>query len=226
MRTPRPSVLVAAVATTLLLLLGACGSGTSSEGSGSDTPSGDDGGTRVNVGGDEALVWGEGTYGVVLAHGAAFDAASWEPQATRIADAGMVVLAVENIDPAAIVAAADFLRDERGATDVALVGGSAGAAGIMEAVSTGEGDPDQLILLSPNSVVDGLGTEPKLFIASEDEPVADVSTEMADTAEGDDNQALILPGSAHAQNIFDSDQGETTVQAILDRLEEFAGASP
>lgn len=234
MRIPRTSVLVAALASTLLLLLGSCGSDASSEGAGSGTSdstdtegpssSGDDGGTRVDVGGDEALVWGEGTYGVVLAHGAAFDAASWEPQATRIAEAGMVVIAVENIDPSAIVAAADFLRDERGATDVAFVGGSAGTAGIMEAVAAGDGDPDQLILLSPNSVVDGLGTEPKLFIASEDEPVADVSTEMADTAEGDDNEAIILPGSAHAQNIFDSDQGEKTVQAILDRLTEFADA--
>ena len=231
MRTPRMPVLAAALAATLILVLGACGSDTSSEGAGTSTsggtdtkgPSGSDG-ERVDVGNDEALVWGEGSYGVVLAHGAAFDAASWEPQATRIAEAGMVVIAVENIAPEAIMAAADFLRDERGATAVAFVGGSAGAGGIMDAVAAGDGDPDQLILLSPNSVVDGLGTEPKLFIASEDEPVADASTEMAETAEGDDNEALILPGSAHAQNIFDTDQGEPTVQAILDRLEKFTDA--
>ncbi len=230
MRTPRTPVPVAILAATLLLLLGACSSDASSEGARSSTSRGTDaegpssGGERVDVGGDEVLVWGEGTYGVVLAHGAAFDAASWEPQATRIAEAGMVVVAVENIDPEAIVAAATFLRDERGATAVAFVGGSAGAGGIMDAVAAGDADADQLILLSPNSVVDGLGTEPKLFIASEDEPVADASTEMAETAEGEDNDALILPGSAHAQNIFDTDQGEPTVQAILDRLQEFAQA--
>ena len=53
----------------------------------------------MDIGGGEALVWGEGRYGVVLAHGIVFDAASWEPQAARIAQAGMVALAVEDIAP-------------------------------------------------------------------------------------------------------------------------------
>ena len=56
-------------------------------------------GERVEVGGNEALVWGEGRHGVVLAHGAVFSAASWEPQATRIAQEGMVAIAVEDIAP-------------------------------------------------------------------------------------------------------------------------------
>ncbi len=43
------------------------------------------------------LTWGDGPYGVVLAHGASFDAASWEEQAVRIADQGATVIAVESI---------------------------------------------------------------------------------------------------------------------------------
>ena len=50
--------------------------------------------------------------------------------------------------------------------------------------------------------------------------MADVSTQLADAGPGSDNLAVLLPGSAHAQNIFDTDQGETVVQLILDRLSE------
>ncbi len=46
---------------------------------------GDTSGTEIEVGGSAALQWGDGGYGVVLAHGAACDAASWEEQAAAIA---------------------------------------------------------------------------------------------------------------------------------------------
>ncbi len=182
----------------------------------------DSGAQRVEVAGEGALVWGKGRYGVVLAHGAAFDAASWEAQATRIAAQRMVALAVEDIAPEAIVAAGRYLMRERGVDDVALVGGSAGADAILELASREPGFPDQLILLSANQAVDGLGPEPKLFIASEDEPVADVSRQLAERAPGDENEAQILAGDAHAQNIFDTDQAEDVTRAILERLERFS----
>lgn len=195
----------------------ACGSDEGSSGS-----SGANGGERTETAGGEALVWGDGNYGVVLAHGAAYDAASWEAQAAEIAEQGYTVVAVEDISPAGIEAGVAFLRDQRSIDEVALIGASAGAGGMMELVSQSPDLPDQIILLSPNSVVEGLGTSPKLFIASEDESVADVSPQMAEGAEGDDNEAMLLPGSAHAQNIFDTDQAEATMTAILDRLKQFA----
>lgn len=165
------------------------------------------------------LTWGAGEYAVVLAHGAAFDAASWEDQATAIAAQGATVVAVEDIgsDHLAEVVA-DLQADDH--PRVALVGASAGADSILALLSEQPDLADQIVLLSPNSPVDGLGEQPKLFVASEDEPVADVSTELADSAPGDDNEALILPGSAHAQSIFDSDQGATALAAILDRLDQ------
>ncbi|MHA4854440.1 alpha/beta hydrolase [Rhodococcus sp. MSC1_016] len=135
---------------------------------------GDTHGTEIEVGGRDALEWGDGEYGVVLAHGVVFDTASWEAQATAIADQGATVIAVEDIAPESIAAAVAKLQDD-GHPDVALVGGSAGADAILQLASQQPDLPDQLVLLSPNRVVDGLGGEPKLFIASEDEPVAGVS---------------------------------------------------
>lgn len=217
-----PSCLFAVLICTLLLGA-ACGSdsGPAETGEG-DTAATTTAGERIDTDVGEALLWGDGDSGVVLAHGAAFDAESWTDQATQIAAEGTTVVAVEDISPEGIEAAVTYLKDERGIAGVALIGASAGEDGILDLVSQQPDLPDQLIVLSPNSVVDGLGVSPKLFIASEDEPVADVSTEMADTAEGDDNEAIILPGSAHAQNIFDTDQAEPTMTAILDRLNEFA----
>ncbi len=221
---------VAPVLLACALLAGCGGSEDSAGTAADDTGSGDESateqagsgeGTSVTINGNEALSWGDGSYGVVLAHGAAFDAASWQDQATEIAHIGATVIAVEDISPEGIEDAVTYLQDE-GISDVALVGGSAGADGILDLASNQPDLPDQLILLSPNSPVDGLGEEPKLFIASEDESVADVSTELADAAPGDNNVATLLPGSAHAQNIFDTDQAQPVLDMMLERLQEFA----
>ncbi len=189
---------------------------------GSTSGAGDAGGERVVVGGGEALVWGEGRHGVVLAHGVVFDAASWEPQAARLAGAGMIAIAVEDIAPDSIIAASRYLKGERGAARVTLLGGSAGADAVLEAASQESGSADQLILISANRVVEGLGTEPKLFVASEGEPVAGVSRELARTAPGDENEVKILTGDAHAQHIFGTGEGALLMRLILDRLERFS----
>ncbi len=188
-------------------------------GCGSDRDEAGDGTEEGAVAGAGSLTWGDGEYGVVLAHGAAFDAASWEPQATAIAEQGSTVIAVEDISPDGIQEAVEELRS-LGIEQVALVGGSAGADAILELVAEEPDLPDQLILLSANSPVEGLGEQPKLFIASEDEPVADVSTELADLAPGEDNVVELVPGSAHAQNLFDSDQSDRVLELILDRIAE------
>ena len=232
---PRPVGTVTAVAPRRIavrllplfaaLLLGACGSdeqassgGSSAEGSTSAASTADSG-ERIEIpGAGEALTWGEGKSTVLLAHGAAFDAASWEEQAAEIAAAGHLVVALEETTPESILAASSFLRDDRSAKSVALVGASAGADASLQALSMMPDAFDQLITLSVNSTAEGLGSEPKLFIASEDEPLANLSTELADGAEGSDNEALLLSGSAHAQAIFDGDQSDRALSAILDRL--------
>lgn len=175
---------------------------------------------RITIDGSPALRWGDGAYGVVLAHGASYDAISWRRQARAIAAAGNTVVAVEDISPDAIAAAVRYLQDD-GHPRVALVGASAGADATL-ALATAQPDlPDQLILLSPNVPVDGLGSEPKLFIASRDERVGGVSPELARTAPGSQNKAIVLPGKAHAQAIFRGPRGAKVLQTIIDRLARF-----
>lgn len=212
------------IALVFTAALAGCGDDTTTAEGEADrsSPSAGGGAERITIGDKEALIWGDGAYGVVLAHGAAFDAASWEEQATQIADRGMTALAVESISLDSIRDAVTYLEDERGSSDVALVGGSAGADAIVDLVASDTDLSDQLILLSPNRGSARLGDQPKLFIASEDEPVADVSIEMAEENPGEHNEALLLPGAAHAQNIFDSDQADGATEALLDRLDQFA----
>lgn len=175
---------------------------------------------RITIDGSPALRWGDGAYGVVLAHGASYDAISWRRQARAIAAAGNTVVAVEDISPDAIAAAVRFLQDD-GHPRVALVGASAGADATLALASAQPDLPDQLILLSPNVPVDGLGSEPKLFIASRDERVGGVSPELARTAPGSQNRAIVLPGKAHAQAIFRGPRGAEVLQTIIDRLARF-----
>lgn len=202
--------LQAVLLVAVLLLASACG-GEEPGGTGPVS------GTPGEAGGSDVLTWGSGDYGVVLAHGAAFDAASWTEQAVAIAEQGATVVAVEDISPEAIAAAVELLRDD-GIDRVALVGGSAGADAILRLAAEQPDLPDQLVLLSPNTVVEGLGSEPKLFVASEGEPGADLSRQLAETAPGDDNVVLVVGGSAHAQNLFDSPQGSDVLEAVLERL--------
>ncbi len=190
----------------LAALLASCGSA-----------SPDSSGTADTVQGSPVLRWGEGAYGVVLAHGASYDAASWQQEAAAIAELGMSVVAVESITPEAIQAAVEDLQSD-GVREVALMGGSAGADAILELAGREPRLPDQLILLSPNTSVAGLGSEPVLVIASEDEPLVDVAREVVDSAPGDHNDLLLVPGSRHAQGILTGDPDDPVLQRILDRL--------
>ena len=203
----------------MALLVGACGDD-DAPGSTDGSPSGAAGsGERSGIDGSEVLIWGDGERGAVLAHGAAYDAASWQEQAVLISAAGYTVVAVEDIGADALGAATEFLQTERDVADVVFLGGSAGADSMLSLLSEEPDLADQIILLSPNRVVEGLGSQPKLFIASEGEAVADVSRELADRAPGEENEVLIVAGSAHAQGLFDSDQATVVTHAILDRLD-------
>lgn len=165
-------------------------------------------------------MWGEGERGAVLAHGAVYDAASWGDQAQRIAENGAVALAVEDTSAQTVAEAARYLEDERGVRDVTLIGASAGTGGVLGAAEENPRLAEGVILLSGTGDVSGLGEYPKLFVASENEGLAPEVRRMAEEAPGGRNEALILPGDAHAQAIFETDQGEKLVQAILELLEK------
>lgn len=165
-----------------------------------------------------SLIWGSGAYGVVLSHGAIYDAASWSGLAEAVAAEGMVVLAVEENAPSDLLAAARYLQEEHGVRSVALIGASAGGSTALDAVRQAPSLWDQLILLSASGSVRGLPAIPKLFVASEGEGMAETVRRMALEAPGTENEALILPGSAHAQAILQTAQGPRLTQAILNRL--------
>ncbi|MEJ7654233.1 MAG: alpha/beta fold hydrolase [Chloroflexia bacterium] len=182
-------------------------------------------GRRVNIGVESAIVWGEGEYGVVLVHGAAYSAASWDRLGNAAAQSGIVAIAVENATHDAAIAAVDYLKQELGATATALLGASAGGAAVLEVGATNEDSVDQLILLSATGTVENLGDFPKLFIASEGEGIAEQVRRMAHLAPGNRNDAVILPGDAHAQAIFDTDQGERLIMIIIERLNQGRSAN-
>jgi len=204
------------------ILLAGCGGPGGQTGGGdgsSDGPGAAGSHEAVEVAGGEALLWGEGDRGAVLAHGAAYDAASWREQAERLAGNGVVALAVEDTSTQSVAEAAGYLKEERGVRDVTLIGASAGTGGVLGAAEEDPGLADGVILLSGTGEVSGLGEYPKLFVASEGEGLAGTVRTMAEEAPGSRNEALILPGDAHAQAIFASDQGEKLMRTILERLE-------
>lgn len=170
---------------------------------------------------DWVIVWGEGDRGVVLAHGASYDAASWEPQGQTLAENGVLAAAVEDTSPENLRFAIDYLKKERGVRSVALIGASAGAGPVLRVAGENPEEISQIILLSGIGDVSVLGEYPKLFVASEGEGIAQRVRRMADEAPGEKNEALILPGDAHAQAIFPTDEGEYLMQVILERLERY-----
>src|SRR5918912_2252181 len=93
------------VGPALVAMILVAGCGTSSSSTGGDTgdqeqkPESSTSGERITVGETEAIVWGEGDRGVVLAHGASYNAASWEPQGQTLGDNDTVAVAVEDTSP-------------------------------------------------------------------------------------------------------------------------------
>jgi alpha-beta hydrolase superfamily lysophospholipase len=180
-----------------------------------------------------ADVYGAGPRGVVLAHGAKFDKASWKPQADELAKAGFHVVAIEfrgygsskggpNSKAGSwddlymdVLAGVHYLR-QNGATSVAVIGASMGGGASANAVVKAKpGEIDRLILLAHAPIQEPEKiTGPKLFIASAGDPItAKVREQYAKAPEPKELQ--IVEGSAHAQNIFPTPQGEHVMREIL-----------
>ena len=210
--------LIPGAALAVMFFVTGCGTSGGTDGGEAES---DTSGKRVSVGDTEAIIWGEGDRGAVLSHGAAYDAASWEEQGERLGENGVTALAVEDTSPENLHSAISYLKEEYGIESVTLIGASAGAGTVLQAADKESGKVDQMILLSGIGDVSGLGEYPKLFVASEGEGIAEEVRRMADEAPGDENEALILSGDAHAQAIFQTQEGERLMQVILERLKEY-----
>jgi pimeloyl-ACP methyl ester carboxylesterase len=188
-----------------------------------------------------ADLYGKGDRAVVLAHGGRFTKESWRKQAKILADAGFRVLAIDfrgygqSWELGAktedwkhypdVLAAVRYLHNA-GAKSVSVVGASMGgdAAGDASAASN-PGEIDRIVFLGSQG-----GDSPermkgrKLFIVSRDDESGDGPrlpgiTEHYRKAP-DPKKLVILEGSAHAQFIFDTDQGPRLLQEILRFLSE------
>jgi pimeloyl-ACP methyl ester carboxylesterase len=184
-----------------------------------------------------ADLYGEGDRAVVLVHGGRFNKESWAKQAQTLAAAKFRVLAIDlrgygksrgpgDSDPMDapldldVLAAVHYLR-QSGAKSVSVVGGSmGGAAGGDASIASRPGEIDRVVFLgaSPNRPADKLKS-PSLFIvarddASEDGPRLPGIRQQYDKAP-EPKELIILEGSAHAQFLFQTDQGERVMREIL-----------
>jgi len=180
--------------------------------------------------------YGEGERGVVLAHGGRFTKESWKPQALTLAKAGFVALAIDfrgrgqsrgpqskSDDDGAeydVLAAVRYLH-KTGAKTVSVIGASFGGAAAADASIEAEpGEIDRLVLLAawtdnPPEKMKGR----KLFIVARDDANSDglrlpKIQSNYEKAVGP-KELVILDGSAHAQFLFATDQGERLMQEIL-----------
>ncbi len=190
---------------------------------------------------DGGVVWadsyGTGERGVVLAHGGRFSKGSWEKQAQALEAVGFRVLAIDfrgygqsrgpgDSDPMGaplhldVLAAVRYLR-KSGAKKVSVVGASMGGGAAGDASILSEpGEIDRLVFLgaAPNGPADKLKA-PSLFIVARDDASADglrlpgIRAQYEKAPEP--KKLIILEGSAHAQFLFQTDQGERVMREIL-----------
>jgi pimeloyl-ACP methyl ester carboxylesterase len=184
-----------------------------------------------------ADVYGQGNRGVVLAHGGRFNKESWAKQAGELAHAGFRVVAIDfrgygrskgpghaDIYTAPlyldVLAAVAYLRNS-GSAPVSLVGASFGGGAAAEAtVHAKAGDIDRLVLLAaePETLPEKL-TVRKLFIVARDDANGAGPRLPRIRAYYDKSpqpkELIIFDGSAHAQFLFETDQGPRVMQEIL-----------
>lgn len=194
----------------------------------------------------QADVYGQGGSAVVLAHGGRFDKGSWAKQARAIAEAGFRVMAIDfrgygdSVGPGQaepftaplyldVLAAVRYLR-ANGATSVSVVGGSLGGGAAGDAsIHSEAGEIDRLVFLGSLAVWHGDTLDAvkgrKLFMIARDDVDGSGRPRLNDVREHYEQvpppkQLVVLDGSAHAQFIFETDQGEQALAEIIEFLSE------
>ena len=187
-------------------------------------------------------LYGSGTRGLVLAHGGQFDEKSWKKQAEVFAQHGFVVLAVRfrgdrlnsdgspsaegsYPDNAADVLAAEVYLRQIGAKTIDAIGASLGgdAVGNADAMSTAGAFARVVFLGSEGGDAPEKLSGRKLYLVARDDKSGDglrlpgIEAHYARAPEP--KKLVIVSGSAHAQYLFDTDQGPRVMKEILGFLE-------
>ena len=184
-----------------------------------------------------ADLYGQGDRGVVLAHGGRFTKESWRPQAEELVRSGYRVLAFDfrgfgkshgpgDADMFAapmhldVLGAVRYLR-RNGSKSVAVIGGSFGGSAAADAlIAAKPGEIDRLVLLA----ADGNMPAEKINV-----PLLEIVAQDDTNDEGprlphirdwfnkvpQPKELIVLKGSAHAQFLFQTDQSDRVMEAIL-----------
>jgi pimeloyl-ACP methyl ester carboxylesterase len=183
-----------------------------------------------------AEVYGKAERGVVLAHGGRFNKQSWDKQARALAVAGFRAVAIDfrgegqsrgstgerssdeerRFD---VLGAVHYLRNT-GAKSVSVVGASMGGDYAAEAAETEPAEIDRLVLLGSGAYTPLVKMKGrKLFILARDDANADgprlpkIRAQYEKATEP--KEFILLDGSAHAQFLFETNQGERVMREIL-----------
>ena len=173
-----------------------------------------------------------GPHTIVLAHGAVFNKESWNQQAKQLQDAGFSILAIDfrgygstlpgHLPHALhedILGAMQFASSQ-GATSVSIIGGSMGATAAAAAAKHSQvGDIQNLVLLAPPTVSHPArlhAARTLLVVSAQERLRAQVET-LFERIPGP-KTLKIIPGRAHAQHIFKTDQADALMSTILDFL--------
>jgi pimeloyl-ACP methyl ester carboxylesterase len=218
--------------------------------SGSPTDSCGPGDTMVSFSTEDAgvvyaMLRGSGDHAVILAHGGQFTKESWEEQARVLADSGFVTLAIDfrgrgasrggpggetDLDLADldVLAAVRFL-EACGVRRISIVGASFGGwAAALASTKLPPGSIDRLILLAHSPIEEPERMQGrKLFVTTKDDVRGDGAPRLPSIRDQyerapDPKELLILDGSAHAQHVFGTDQGERLLAEII----RFLGGPP
>jgi pimeloyl-ACP methyl ester carboxylesterase len=163
--------------------------------------------------------YGSGSRAVVLAHGGSFDRHSWGSQANELAKAGFRVISIDFQGASDILAAVHYLR-QNGAKTVSVVGASMGGDYAIEAAETEPAAIDRIVLLGAGAYTPLIKMRgPKLYIVARDDANADgprlpnIRKQYDKTVEP--KTLIVLKGTAHAQFLFQTDQGARVMSEIL-----------
>jgi pimeloyl-ACP methyl ester carboxylesterase len=182
-------------------------------------------------------LYGRGARGVVLAHGGRFTKESWRDQARALVSEGFQVLAIDFRGTGCstgsgladsdgtpfendVLAAVRYLKAHGGRT-VSVVGGSFGGGAAGDAsIKSGAGEIDRIVFLgaSPNLPAEKLKSRSLFIVARDDSngagprlPGIRAQYEKAPKPK----ELIVLDGSAHAQFLFQTDQGARVMCEIL-----------
>lgn len=188
-----------------------------------------------------ADVYGSGDRAVVLAHGGRFTKESWSKQARVLAGAGFRVVAIDfrgrgrsrggsalsspgegvHLD---VLAAIRYLQ-ESGVSSISLVGASFGGWASAKAAAAIPGAIDRIVLLAATVDEPELLTGRKLFILTRDDFRGEGVPRLPEIREQyertpEPKEMVLLEGSAHAQFVFDTPEGDRLMSVILRFLTE------